>query len=437
MRGWRSLIPVGVGLPALAVIGLIAVNLGIEWTGRKTVLDQTTQLLQGKQGDDSWRVMTTAIQIADSATGREIYQRLSYEDHQKFQYPPTSLLGLWVLYRVAHLETSTVWVLLKLSSLVFLGLLVWAVARICSSVETRLNPASPPHRLFWTIFVCVAAVTFYPVVKSVNLGQAQTWISAEFALVLLFWYTGRPRAAGAVTALMCAIKPHYALLVLWGVIRKQWAFVKSATWVGLSILALSVAVFGLSAHVEYLRVLSYVSRRGEAFWPNQSVNGVLNRWFETGSILQFDASGYPAYHPVVHIGTIVSMVVLLVLGLFGPIRHRKGDSIDLSVMMVAVTVASPIAWDHHYGILLPIFGLALANATGPGWLGRPMAVLFGIAWILTAGYYPMVLGYAHNRVLALALSYSLVGVICALIVLHSKSLASERSAPGQLPAGAR
>jgi hypothetical protein len=53
----------------------------------------------------------------------------------------------------------------------------------------------------------------------------------------------------------------------------------------------------------------------------------------------------------------------LALALFLPAAASlKGKTVDLAVMMCAATIASPIAWDHHYGAFFPIFAVALVAA---------------------------------------------------------------------------
>jgi uncharacterized membrane protein YccC len=53
-------------------------------------------------------------------------------------------------------------------------------------------------------------------------------------------------------------------------------------------------------------------------------------------------------------------------------------------MMICATMASPIAWEHHYAILLPIFAmlspLMFHHARGKTWL----LLLFTLAFVVTA-----------------------------------------------------
>jgi len=50
----------------------------------------------------------------------------------------------------------------------------------------------------------------------------------------------------------------------------------------------------------------------------------------------------------------------------------------MALMILSLTVASPVAWDHHYGVLLPIFALLLSanGRLGPG----------GEAWVLLIAF---------------------------------------------------
>ncbi len=65
--------------------------------------------------------------------------------------------------------------------------------------------------------------------------------------------------------------------MLWALLRREWrfaaAFAATASWG----LAGSIMAYGFANHVDYLRVLEFLAERGETFYPNQSVNGLLNR----------------------------------------------------------------------------------------------------------------------------------------------------------------
>jgi hypothetical protein len=164
-------------------------------------------------------------------------------------------------------------------SWMFMVLMALATALL---LEVRLRALYPAEQWRGTtvprgIIVAAFTLTFYPVVKAFTPGQIQVWINALFALALLAWMLGWKASSGVAIGLTCLIKPHYGLFLLWAAVRGQWRFVVGCVSVGCLGLAASLAAFGLADHLDYLSVLLYMFQRGETFYPNQSINGLLNR----------------------------------------------------------------------------------------------------------------------------------------------------------------
>ena len=86
----------------------------------------------------------------------------------------------------------------------------------------------------------------------------------------------------------------------------------------------------------------------------------MNRFLFNGSNLQWIPNdSFPPFNPVVYTFTLMSAVLIIGTALIW--RYREPDSsgiTELAIMMMSLTIASPIAWEHHYGILLPIFAIA-------------------------------------------------------------------------------
>jgi alpha-1,2-mannosyltransferase len=122
-------------------------------------------------------------------------------------------------------------------------------------------------------------------------------------------------------------------------------------------LTAAILRYGFANHLEYFKVLRFIALHGEAYWPNQSVNGLLNRLLDNGDPLHFDRYSFPPYHAVVYFGTLISSLAIVMIALW-PARGRSADSLDLAIALLGATLAAPVAWEHHYGILLPIFALA-------------------------------------------------------------------------------
>src|SRR5262249_23501166 len=136
---------------------------------------------------------------------------------------------------------------------------------------------------------------------------------------------------------------------------------------------LSVARFGWSNHVDYVAVLRSIGQQGEVFWPNQSINGLLHRFLGNGDPVNWTGQAYAAYSAKVYFATVASSLVLLGLA-FGISRRfvsrAELDRVDFAVVLLAVTMASPVAWEHHYGILLPIYAAILPILLESRPLGR-------------------------------------------------------------------
>ena len=178
-------------------------------------------------------------------------------------------------------------------------------------------------------------LTFYPVVKAFTLGQIQVWINALFALGLLAWAAGWKVSSGVLIGAISLIKPHYGLFLVWAALRREMRFAAAcAATIGIG-LAASVAVYGLANHIDYVRVLSFLSQHGEAYYPNQSVNGVLNRLmsiFDPQAYVSLDlpAGQFPPFTLWVWAATLASSLALLLFALLRPFRRDDRESRDRS-----------------------------------------------------------------------------------------------------------
>jgi hypothetical protein len=280
------------------------------------------------------------------------------------------------------------------------------------------------------VFAGILALTFFPVIDAYRLGQVQTWLNAAAALLVLAWLTGRERLAGVILGCMCLVKPQYAVVYLWGLVRKRWSFIQTATITGGVGLGLSLALFGLKAHLNYLSVVSYISRRGEIYFPNQTVNGLLNRLFhrhEPIAIMEF-TGGFPEFNPIIYGGTLITGLALIGMSLFWrPPKEGHGKIVDFMIPLIVATIASPIAWEHHYGVLLPIFAVVLPRIVAlPSGRQLPIWVL-SIAYLLCA--HPFVMregpkGYRLFHVMAstywnVFFSYMFFGALMLLGLLYT------------------
>ena len=264
------------------------------------------------------------------------------------------------------------------------------------------------------------------------LGQIQSFVNAALAAMLLAWRLNRRIAAGVALGLACLIKPHFALLILWALLRRAWSFAASTAVVIAIGGAAALAVFGVRDNLDYARVVSYMAVRGEAITANQSVNGLLNRLVQPPEVREWDFHSFPPPHPVVRAGTLAAALVLVGAALMLPSALGFGGTApDMAIAALSVTMASPIAWDHHYGILLPILVLAAGTASRLPSPRRWWFLVLGIAFALSASLWEP-LALVEDPPANLVQSYVLVAGVAALLVMYRLGPAAARAA---LPAG--
>jgi len=402
---------------------------------KQTVLHHTCDVLHARGGDDSWGTIAAALDYAQVPHTTPLYTEIFFNRQIKFQYPPTALFAVAGMRLIDPTRIRTEdfysgpWPSLDdMLGIAFIALLALATAALFE-LRLRQNKASM-HSLSLAavrvVLIVAFALTFYPAVKAFTLGQIQVWINGLFALALLCWIADRKAIGGALVGLICLIKPHYGIFLLWAVLRREWRFAMACAVTGGIGLAASIAVFGLADHIDYLRALSYMSQHGEAYYPNQSVNGLLNRLISVTeprlyANLEFMADRFPPFNPWVYGGTVVAAAVILLAALVLPRRRehegKGGDStIDFCIMAVSATIASPIAWEHHYGILLPVFAVLLAGAPARrGW----WLFWLALSYALVSSFIPAA-NLLAPTVLNVAQSYLFAGAVIVLLLLYAE-----------------
>lgn len=372
--------------------------------------------------EDSWRAMRAALSTLREQPERPLYPAI-FARCIKFQYPPSSLLlldGFGTL--LGAIGTSNTF--LNTLSYLLLGLMLAVTWRIyMGAVGRRGRPSLLDHAT-----PLLSVLTAYPVLKSVELGQIQTWLNGLFAASVLLFMSGRSLAAGLLLGLMATIKPQMALFLPWALVRKDWPLAAGLGACAGLIGLVSLARYGLGPHLEYLGVLSSISRHGEAYFANQSFNGLLLRAMHLGSNLYFDRSGFAPYHPLVRYGTLATS--LLIIGYAMKVGAKSGRAtagLSLCLAATCFTIASPIAWEHHYGILPVAFAVCLASLVQNGEQLRLPWVLLALAWVLTAVRFAATQAL-HASWLNVLQSHVYIGAILLIVTLRVHSVSLQRRA---------
>jgi len=376
---------------------------------------------------DSWRVMQAAFEQTRQNPKERLYRKVFYEQRRKYLYAPTALLFYAPFAPAGGLaEPSDASPALRvLCWLAVMGSIVfaWATFDTGSGFSPRAALAEGRGGEVAARFLAFAVLglAFYPLMKAYGLGQIQMWVNCALVGAILAWVKGRAALAGALTGITALIKPQYSLLVLWGAWRRDWRFFIGALCTLIPGLLLSLWMFGLQNHVDYLDVLSFLSRHGEAYFFNQSINGALNRLLGNGDWRVFSAESYPPFNRIVYLGTLASSAVLVGTAFFASrpsaVRaERPGDATAFCIMILSATMASPLAWEHHYGVTFGIFAWAFARALRAD--APPALLAFLCASYLLMGNYIDQARSVPAGWATLLQSYVLAGALVALVCLH-------------------
>jgi alpha-1,2-mannosyltransferase len=225
-------------------------------------------------------------------------------DHVKFQYPPSSLL-LYSGYHLLGIEPTDH----AMNILLWLSILATSALVFCISLRfMALNISelgwSRSNEYVVAVTFAVGTLFFYPVMISWRLGQVQGFLDLLFSAACLCWLTRARAAAGVLIGVACLIKPQFSVFLIWALLRREHSFLFGQAMVWGGGLALSVALYGVQTNLDYLEVLTYISRVGEIFWDNTSVNGLVNRLFHPDETLLFDYHKFPPYEWTVRGGRL-------------------------------------------------------------------------------------------------------------------------------------
>ncbi len=409
-------------------------------TGALIVLGGLVALwrLFGAVYSDSWAPMMAALEFLGGPAPDALYETVFFERGIKFQYPPSSLLYVDLLRAVG------------IYSVAAFNLLNWFLfvinALLCSALAAKLfsAPHWRPYRplICATAFVC--ALAFFPSFISYRAGQIQVLINLLFTGACVALAHGVGFVAGALTGVATAIKPQLAPYVVLGLLRRQGKFAGAMVLsVGASVLA-SVALYGLPNHLSYLQVLQFLTQRGESYYWNNSVNGIAHRFLGNGSSTEVIMtsgiwhSQFPPFNHDVYLATLAAGALFTSLPfVMALVLPRKPDDPVGNLLLFAVAglsfvLASPIAWVHHYGVLLPVYLVLLRcilDRSAPAASRWPLR-LFGVSFALTAFEFPR--PYAIGGWETLLYAPTFFGACIALALLVGELLAWRGGPPAEV-----
>jgi alpha-1,2-mannosyltransferase len=317
---------------------------------------------RGRQGTDSWAPMLNALQTFFA--GKPIYYTTFFADKIKFQYPLSSLVPLYALKKMGIGSDGIFSILNVISWCAIVVTIAVSALMLVRTLRKRGVVLAPKDVLALSGLTALSGIFFYPLVKAYSQGQIQSVIDALFALALYSWLRGNESTSGFLTGLMCLIKPQYAIVALWFAIRRKFGALLACLAIVAAGLSIAIVLFGWREQLDYLGVLSFMSKHGELYFPNQSVNGLLHRLLLQGNNLQWEPNAFAPFSVLVYSGTILSSFILLAAAsYYGRAKSDAGSARDFCMATLAATMASPIVWEHHYGVVFPMVAYLAGSLT--------------------------------------------------------------------------
>lgn len=382
---------------------------------------------EGEPGTDSWAPMRAVYAWLEHGGPGTVYQHLFFDQQIKFQYPPSSLLIFSALNGLGVAATDALF-----DRIGWFAILV-TVAAVAGQAMIMARRTTAEHSVAtMALAVGLAAfvtLTFHPILRSYALGQAQSWINAAFALAVLCWLLDRRILAGVLIGLICTIKPQFALFAVWGLLRRHWGFTAGMIAVGIPATISALALYGFANHIDYVNVLQFLTRHSESFVHNQSIAGLLHRLHD-GGYLEWHQGVFPPYVPFIYAATLLTSTVIVAGALFVTPRAPTDHLLDFLAAALSFTLAAPVAWGHHFGILPPIFvALFFQLMTVTHASVRVFLTLaLGVAFIFAANVFPFT--YDGDGWASMIHSHLLIAALAVLAILYDLRLITTVQEPG-------
>ncbi|SMX39729.1 glycosyltransferase family 87 protein [Octadecabacter ascidiaceicola] len=306
-----------------------------------------------------------------------------------YLYPPIwAKLASW-LTQVTNFETFD-----AVMTIVHQGLIIGSIylaAKMCDLKGTVL---------FGFIALTYAALAFtFPVGIAIEENQPQIIVS--FLVVWAFEraHFGHFKSAGGILALAAAIKLYPLLFIVILLARKQWGALATFVVAGALLGGLSILLVGWDIHVEYLKLVSVVSKSVIVNNFTFSFDSVFARIFlleyltEVRQPRSVDGSefwGAIAKTPLWLVMSGFAQLAALGAAFWLAARH-KDEALVIPVVAILFAILSPLSWCYSYMTALVFVG------TLPLKLGRlGLYIAIGSALFFLPAMEPFTTGSAYS-----------------------------------------
>jgi hypothetical protein len=231
----------------------------------------------------------------------------------------------------------------------------------------------------WVLAAMLSLVAFnYAVYRQNNAGQLNAVLVFGYGLLFLGIARGWHGAAiGFIAAFLMLFKLSPGILLFYFLLRKEW---KNAAWMiawAVVLTGISVGIYGLQRHLEYLPVLSDMGygkstwSQDQTFWRdpyNQSINALMHRLLveRPGSgITPWLTLSAGAANALTWLASMVILVLFFVETWKSRVMRGMSAAPAFALAVCASLLLPSIMWDHYLVQLLVPGVLLTAASAGP------------------------------------------------------------------------
>jgi hypothetical protein len=216
---------------------------------------------------------------------------------------------------------------------------VFRVANLLALACATLLVLSPrelaTRRGGWMV---VAALASPALVMQMGAGQVAGILSLVAAVAWRGVKDNRPVLLGAGVGVLCVLKPFFGTMLLWLLITRRARAVVVALGAGTGMVALSIAAWGLQAHLDWLQAIRSVT------WFDSRFN---LSWTALAILAVGGAEGPSGFRAIVGGSAALAILIAAVAA-----RTRSSHSV-LQLCMGSI-IAAPLGWLYYLCIPGPL-----------------------------------------------------------------------------------
>jgi hypothetical protein len=374
----------------------------------------------------------TAAKLIQEDRGREIYVPIKndfglvtsgpfYETARasgfktgptRFVYLPIFSAPFRIFTHQKFYASARLWLMLNLVFTAGVIFLQW------HSCKGMFNPATG------VMLVVALNLLCFPLFYGLKLGQ--TTIIVYLAVCLIYWLTlrGNDITAGIILGVIVALKYSPILFVLYFLYRKRYLLAISCFITVVSLILLSVFLYGLPLHMSYWQFFLQLAGMEIAGWSNQSLDAFFIRQFGGNNGLDFSAIETSANL------SLLRNAVSCIMALFVFFSLRKGAAktsqlhycLEFSAMVLCFLLLPLISWVHYFVLaVLPvviIIGFCLKTDHRIPKTKLICLTIVGYGMIaLHLDYYRLMAVFGQNFFIKLIVSFPFLGA-CLLLLIN-------------------